>query len=106
MCTAIMSMTPLSYVKIPVGIPYLVSVANNAHRAIQFTYEKEDANHIPFLGMSLRRQNDGNLSRSVYRKASWTGQYVNFSSFVPMVQKRNLVKNLVFRAKISARMIH
>ena len=45
--------------------------------------------------MSLRRQNDGKLSRSVYRKVSWTGQYVNFSSFVPMVQKRNLV----FRAK-------
>ena len=80
-------------------IPYLVSVANNAHRAIQFTHEKENANHIPFLDVSLRRQNDGKLSRSVYRKASWTGQYVNFSSFVPMVQKRNLVKNLVFRAK-------
>ena len=57
-----------------VDIPYLVSVANNAHRAIQLTYEKENANHIPFLDVSLRRQNDGKLSRSMYRKASWTGQ--------------------------------
>ena len=29
-----------------VDLPYLVSVANNAHRAIQFTYEKESVNYI------------------------------------------------------------
>ena len=79
-------------------LSYSVSVANNAHRAIQFAYEK-DSNHISFLDVSLRGRNDGKLSHSGYRQVSWTGQYVNFSSFVLMVQKHNLVKNLVFRAK-------
>ena len=36
----------------------------------------------------------------MYRQVSWTGQYVNLSSFMPIVQKRNLVKNLDFRAQI------
>ena len=50
-----------------------------------------------FLNVSLRRQKDRNLSLSVYRKASWNREYVNISSFVPMVQKRNFFKDLGLR---------
>ena len=72
-----------------VEIPYLVSAENNAHRAIQFPYEKEDSNHTPLWDVSLRRKHDENLSHLLYFK---TGQYSNFSIFLPMIQKRNLVK--------------
>jgi predicted GIY-YIG superfamily endonuclease len=80
-------------------IDHLLVACNNAHPSIQFTMEKEEGGALPFLDVLLKRRENGTLQRSVYRKASWVGQYINFQSFVPLQRKRNLVKNLAFRAR-------
>ena len=50
--------------------------------------------------MLLCRRLDGTLKRAVYRKPTWTGQYTNFRSFVPLRQKRNLIRTLTQRANV------
>ena len=52
---------------------------NNINPSIQFTYEKEREGELPFL--DVRVQREGNtISTSVYRKATHTDRYINFSS--------------------------
>ena len=48
--------------------------------------------------MALSRRPEGTVKRQIHRKSTWTGQYTHFHSFVPMNNKRNLVKILVSRA--------
>ena len=52
-----------------------------------------------FLYVGFRRKADNQLSRMVFRKSTWSGQYTHFQSFVPIQQKRNLVKCLAYRAR-------
>jgi hypothetical protein len=76
-----------------------LKVFNAAHPSIQFTSETESNDCFHFLDIQLTRKTDGCLTRSVYRKSTWTGQYTNFNSFVPMRQKRTLVHTLSNRAR-------
>ena len=77
----------------------LITDFNRAHNLIQFTSEAEDRNVFNFLDVSLKRREDGTLQRSVYRKSTWSGQYINFHSFTDLKIKRNLVRCLTFRAR-------
>ncbi|BHF72983.1 hypothetical protein SprV_0401605600 [Sparganum proliferum] len=77
----------------------LLNAANQAHPSIKFTLEMESAGSLPFLDVLLNRRSDGSIRRSVYRKKTWSGQYTNFASFVPLQQKRNLVRCLAQRAR-------
>ena len=77
----------------------LLKKFNGAHSSIAFTTEGEADDTMNFLDVKLVRKPDGTLSRAVYHKPTWTGQYTNFHSFVPMTYKRNLVKCLYSRAK-------
>ncbi|BHF76073.1 hypothetical protein SprV_0501917100 [Sparganum proliferum] len=77
----------------------LLDAANQAHPSIKFTLEMETASLLPFLDVLLSRRPDGSVRRSVYRKKTWSGQYTNFASFVPLQQKRNLVRCLAQRAR-------
>jgi hypothetical protein len=72
---------------------------NQAHSAIKFTMEKELNEQLPFLDVLVRRRGDGSIARTVYRKPTSVGQYIHFYSFVPLKRKRNLIKNLTFRAR-------
>ena len=71
---------------------------NNAHPNISFTYEKEEGEQINFLDVHLSKREDGSLQRSVHRKRTWNGQHIHFESFVPLKQKRNLIRCLTSRA--------
>ena len=82
-----------------VDVTPLLDIFNCAHRSIQFTSESEKEGSFNFLDVHLSKRPDGSLRRSVYRKSTWTGQYTNFRSFVPLRQKRNLVQTLAFRAR-------
>ena len=77
----------------------VLELFNNAHPAIRFTSELENNGVLNFLDVLLSKRPDGSLQRSVFRKSTWTGQYTHFLSFVPLRQKRNLVKTLTHRAK-------
>jgi hypothetical protein len=76
----------------------LFAMFNSAHSSIEFTSELEEFDYFHFLDVGLSRRIDGTVQRSVYRKSTWTGQYINFNSFVPCKQKRNLVRCLYNRA--------
>ena len=53
---------------------------NGLHEGISFTKEEESNNTLPFLDILFILENDRFLT-TVYRKASFTGQYI-FSPFV------------------------
>ena len=67
------------------------------HTALGFTREKEKDNTLPFLDVSVTRTDTG-LSRSMYRKPTFTGLYTRWDSFCDTRQKINLVKSLTSRA--------
>ncbi|CAH8586016.1 unnamed protein product [Dicrocoelium dendriticum] len=82
-----------------VNLEEILDHFNRVHAAVQFTYEKESDNRLPYLDVLLTRRPDGSIQRQVYRKPTWIGQYTNFYSFVPMRYKRNLVHCLTSRAR-------
>jgi hypothetical protein len=82
-----------------VNVEQLLEQFNTAHHAINFTMEEESGGQLPFLDVLLCRREDGTIERRVHRKPTWNGQYIHFYSFVPLKRKRNLIKNLAFRAR-------
>ena len=69
---------------------------NSRHCNIKFTCESEHNGVLPFLDINITR---GELfETSVYRKPTFTGLYMNYTSFVPQLFKCNLVKCLFTRA--------
>ena len=60
-------------------------------------HEKESNHSLPFLDVLVERR-DSEFSTSVYRKPTFTGQYLRWNSFSPHKQKINLIGTLVHRA--------
>ncbi|BHF66192.1 hypothetical protein SprV_0200920800 [Sparganum proliferum] len=77
----------------------LVHKFNSAQPSLKFTAEVEAGNEIAFLDVLLHRQENGSIQRRLFRKKTWTGQYVNFHSFVPLNIKRNIVQGLAARVR-------
>ena len=75
----------------------LFSDLNKAHPSIKFTLEKENNNELPFLDVLVKRQNQKFLT-SVFRKKTFTGNYLNFHSFCGIKRKTNLIRTLCHRA--------
>ena len=71
----------------------------DCHDALAFTIEEEENITLPFLDVKVIIRHDGTLATSFHQKTTWTGQYLNFHSFVPISMKRNLVRNLAMRIK-------
>ena len=78
------------------AISFLQSL-NNLHPALQFTHEEEVDNCIPFLDVLVERVGS-NFLTSVYRKPTFTGEYVPWGSFCPSRRKINLIACLTTRA--------
>ena len=70
---------------------------NSLHPALKFTVEKEQNNSLNFLDVSVEKEGTGFLT-SIYRKPTFTGQYIRWNSFSPKQRKINLIKTLVHRA--------
>ncbi|VDP82445.1 unnamed protein product [Schistosoma mattheei] len=77
----------------------LLDKFNGVQDDIVMTYESESNGQLAFLDILLSRRDDGTIRRSVYRKPTWTGQYLNFHSFCPLQYKRYLVKCLFKRTQ-------
>ena len=70
---------------------------NSLHPSLRFTFEKECDNCLPFLDV-LVEKHDTEFITSVYRKPTFTGQYLRWNSFNPRKQKISLINTLVHRA--------
>ena len=64
--------------------------------SLKFTFEKEKNNCLPFLDVNVERTVTG-FEASVYKKPTFTGQYLHWESFSPTKQKTNLISTLVHR---------
>ncbi|CAI2738924.1 unnamed protein product [Dicrocoelium dendriticum] len=80
-------------------LTHLVERLNGAHANLRVTCEIEQNNCLPYLDILITRREDGLIKRSIYRKSTWSGQYLHFTSFTPVRYKRTLVKTLVSRAR-------
>ena len=69
---------------------------NSRHQNMNFTFEIESDNNMPFLDVKVIRS-DSSFITSLYRKPTFSGVYTNFGSFIPELYKRNLVSTLLFR---------
>ena len=79
-------------------VQILLDHVNSIRPSIQFTMEKEQDNKLPFLDVLVTRTEQGFRS-SVYRKPTFTGQYLNFNSHHPYTVKKGIVRCLQHRAK-------
>lgn len=69
---------------------------NTRHPNMNFTFENEADNSLPFLDVNVIRS-DRHFVTSIYRKPTFSGVYTNYCSFIPDLYKRNLVSTLLFR---------
>ena len=94
----------ITFVKIG-SIEYLLSVLNNFHPKIKFTYEMEVESKLAFLDILLHR--DGHdIITTVYRKVTNNDVYLNWSSFCPREWKQGTFRSLVQRAYIICSSLH
>ena len=73
---------------------------NKIHEKTNFTAEEEYDETLPFLDCLLTRAVEGNIKTSVYKKATHTGQYINYYSHQPKSVKTSVIKTLTKRAKL------
>ena len=70
---------------------------NCQHPNIKFTSEIEENNFISFLDIKINRDNNRFL-RSVYRKPTFNGVFIDFDSYIPLPYKSGLISSLLYRA--------
>ena len=72
---------------------------NRLHNKIQFTMEKEEDGHLPFLDIDIYRKTDGSLGHKVYRKPTHTNLYLHQNSHHHPANKQSVLVSLIHRAK-------
>ena len=81
----------------------LLYFTDSLHKIIKITSEIEENNCLPFLDMLITRNDEGNISTSMYRKKTFSGLYMKEDSFISTSFKHNLIYGLLNRAfKISS----
>ena len=74
-----------------------VTYMNTKHPNIKFTSEFEQNDFFSFLDVKITRSNN-QLITSVFRKATFSGVFTNFKSFMPVTYKFGLVYTLLHRS--------
>ena len=69
---------------------------NSRHDNMNFTFETEVDNKLPFLDVLVTRVGSG-FTTSLYRKPTFSGLYTNFNSFISEKYKTGLIYCLLFR---------
>ena len=72
---------------------------NHQNPHTKFTNDPEKDGQLPFLDTLVKRQSDGSLQVSVYRKPTHTDQYLAFDSYHPLEHKLSVVRMLFHRAE-------
>ena len=69
------------------------------HKNIQFTYEDESNNMLPFLDVLVISKNN-NIETTVYRKPTNNNIYLNWNSFSPKSWKKSTLTTAIKRAYV------
>ncbi|XP_015121934.1 uncharacterized protein LOC107044532 [Diachasma alloeum] len=72
------------------SIQDVVRCFNSHHERLQFTFEEESNDSMPFLDLRLIRQGNSIIT-DWYKKPTWSGRYLNFKSHHPSSRKRGVV---------------
>ena len=72
---------------------------NSLHSALKLTTVKEANQTLPFLDVKIEKDN-GQFLTSIYRKFTFTGQYIRWNLFGPSKRKTNLIGTLIHRALV------
>jgi hypothetical protein len=75
----------------------LQKILNSFHIDLNFTTESEENGSLNFLDVTLTRNEDGTLSRKVYRKPTHTDRYLDWSSHHHSSQKIGVIDSLTIR---------
>ena len=73
-------------------------IARDYHPRFQFTHEIGRNNTISFLGLEIIKLGNGKIVSNWYRKSTYSGKLLNFTSNHPFQNKVAVIKNLVDRA--------
>ena len=71
---------------------------NSLHPQTQFTKEDEKDSILPFLDTLVQRNPDKTISVKVYRKPTYTNQYLNYKSHHSTSAKQSVITALFDRA--------
>ena len=80
-------------------VEHVLARLNSFHKNIQFTYELENQNKLPFLDVLLI-QRGNKIETTVYIKSTNSDIYLNWGSFAPVTWKRGTLQMLFNRAYI------
>ena len=75
----------------------LATYLSSKHTNINFTFEVEENETLPFLDVKVFRDGDC-FTTSIHRKATFSGVFTNYSAFIPIEYKRGLIDTLLHRA--------
>ncbi|XP_053687110.1 uncharacterized protein LOC128736645 [Sabethes cyaneus] len=78
-------------------IEYVKNALNSFDSHIQFTYESEKDNRLPYLDMILIRTGEQKILTDWYQKSVASGRILNFFSLHPLVQKLNTATGFIGR---------
>ncbi|XP_055522574.1 uncharacterized protein LOC129716759 [Wyeomyia smithii] len=78
-------------------IGHVLETFNSYNEHIQFTYEMENNKRLPFLDMTLIRQENQKILTEWYMKPIASGRFLDYNSFHPLHQKINMAKNFIRR---------
>ncbi|MEC8569257.1 MAG: hypothetical protein VXY56_13425, partial [Pseudomonadota bacterium] len=74
---------------------------NDLHPALKFTFETEENDILPFLDVLVSKNLDSKkYLTTVYRKPTFTGNYVRYESFCHKSRKISLISTLTHRAQM------
>ena len=70
---------------------------SSKHSNINFTFEVENNDCLPFLDVDVFRDRC-KFSTSIHRKDTFSGVFTNYRAFMPDVYKKGLISTLLYRA--------
>ena len=79
----------------PEYVSHVHNLLNNYHTNLQFTVDTFDNESVHFLDLLIL----DDLNIDIYRKSTFTGNYINYDSFVPWYYKISWIRSIIFRAK-------
>ena len=82
--------------KRPEHVKPFVDYMNSNHKNINFSFETEKYEQMPFLDVNVFREN-GTFVTNFYRKETFPGFYTNFPSFITLEHKFGPVYTLLHR---------